>query len=207
MLAKLPGYGPDVEKNREEARAIMKKLGYGPDKRAQVKVATRNIAQFRDPAVILIDQLKHVYIDGELEPVETANWFPKIARKDYQIGLNLTGSSVDDPDQQFYENYYLRLAAQLQRLLQQGDRPADRPAIGRDAIRTSASRWSGRSTASCRRTRPGRSSCTTPPRPAGSPTSRTSPDGEQHLQRLAHGGLVARQGRETEGRDGQVGPR
>ena len=31
-LAKLPGYGPDVEKNREEARAIMKKLGYGPDK-------------------------------------------------------------------------------------------------------------------------------------------------------------------------------
>ena len=32
--------------------------------------------------------------------------FPKIARKDYQIGLNLTGSSVDDPDQQFYENYY-----------------------------------------------------------------------------------------------------
>ena len=24
MLATLPGYGPDVEKNREEARAIMK---------------------------------------------------------------------------------------------------------------------------------------------------------------------------------------
>ena len=105
-LAELPGYGPDIDKNREEARTIMKKLGYGPDKPLQVKVATRNIAQYRDPAVILIDQLKHVYIDGELDPVETANWFPKVARKDYQIGLNLTGSSVDDPDQQFYENYY-----------------------------------------------------------------------------------------------------
>ena len=105
-LAKLPGYGPDVEKNRDEARAIMKKHGYGPDKPLTVKVATRNIAQYRDPAVILIDQLKHVYIDGELDAVETANWFPKVARKDYQIGLNLTGSSVDDPDQQFYENYY-----------------------------------------------------------------------------------------------------
>jgi peptide/nickel transport system substrate-binding protein len=104
-LAKLPGYGPDIEKNREEARAIMKKLGYGPDKLLNVKVATRNIASYRDAAVILIDQLKHVYIAGELEPVETANWFPKVARKDYQIGLNLTGSSVDDPDQQFYENY------------------------------------------------------------------------------------------------------
>jgi len=104
-LATLPGYGTDLEKNRAEAREIMKKQGYGPDKPLPVKIATRNIAQYRDPAVILIDQLKHVYIDGELDAVETANWFPKVARKDYQVGLNLTGSSVDDPDQQFYENY------------------------------------------------------------------------------------------------------
>jgi peptide/nickel transport system substrate-binding protein len=104
-LAKLPGYGADIEKNRAEARAIMQKLGYGPDKRLGIQIATRNIAQYRDPAVILIDQLKQVYIDGELDAVETANWFPKVARKDYQIGLNLTGSAVDDPDQQFYENY------------------------------------------------------------------------------------------------------
>ena len=68
-------------------------------------MATRNIPTYRDPAVILIDQLKTIYIDGELDTVETANWFPKIARKDYQVGLNLTGSGVDDPDQQFYENY------------------------------------------------------------------------------------------------------
>src|SRR5260221_7703470 len=42
MLQTLPGYDPDVAKNREEARAIMKKLGYGPDKRLEVKVSTRN---------------------------------------------------------------------------------------------------------------------------------------------------------------------
>jgi peptide/nickel transport system substrate-binding protein len=29
---------------------------------------------------------------------------PKVMRKDYKIDLNLTGG-VDDPDQQFYENY------------------------------------------------------------------------------------------------------
>ena len=50
-------------------------------------------------------QLKEIYIDGELDPIETANWFPKIYRKDYQIGLNLTGVGVDDPDAQLYENY------------------------------------------------------------------------------------------------------
>jgi hypothetical protein len=30
-------------------------------------VTTRNLPFYRDPAVLLIDQLKQVYIDGELE--------------------------------------------------------------------------------------------------------------------------------------------
>ena len=105
ILQTLPGYGPDVEANRAEGRKLMEKHGYGPNKRLAVKVATRNIAQYRDPAVILIDQLKHIYIDGELEIVETANWFPKIARKDFMLAANLTGSGVDDPDAYFYEHY------------------------------------------------------------------------------------------------------
>jgi peptide/nickel transport system substrate-binding protein len=105
ILATLPGYGPDVDKSRGEARALMEKHGYGPEKHLGVKVSTRNIAQYRDPAVILIDQLKQIYIDGELEIVETANWFPKIARKEYMVGMNLTGSGVDDPDAWFFEHY------------------------------------------------------------------------------------------------------
>jgi peptide/nickel transport system substrate-binding protein len=105
VLNTLPGYDPDVQKNRTAARQIMQKLGYGPDKRLALKVSTRNIPPFRDPAVILTDQLKEVFIDGELEVIETASWFPKMYRKDYKIGLNLTGGGVDDPDQQFYENY------------------------------------------------------------------------------------------------------
>ncbi len=105
VLKTLPGYDPDVQKNRAEAREIMHRLGYGTDKRLALKVSTRNIPPYRDPAVILTDQLKEVFIDGELEIVETASWFPKVMRKDYKIGLNLTGGGVDDPDQQFYENY------------------------------------------------------------------------------------------------------
>ena len=105
MLQTVPGYGPDVQKNRAEARAIMEKLGYGPDKRLEVKVSTRNVATYRDPAVILIDQLKDIYIDGVLDTVETANWHSKVTRHDYAVALNATGSGVDDPDQQFYENY------------------------------------------------------------------------------------------------------
>src|SRR5690242_4146 len=105
MLEQIPGYGPNVEKNREDARKLMQKAGYGPDKKLSIKVSTRNIPVYRDPAIILIDQLKSIYIDAELDVVETANWFPKVARKDYELGLNLTGNAVDDPDQSFYENY------------------------------------------------------------------------------------------------------
>src|SRR5271168_492717 len=105
MLATLPGYDPDIAKNRAVARNIMEKLGYGPDKRLAVTLSSRNIPAYRDPAVILIDQLKQIYIDAVLEPIETANWFPKIGRKDYTIAINGTESGVDDPDQQFYENF------------------------------------------------------------------------------------------------------
>ena len=83
LLQTLPGYDPDVAKNRAEARKIMQKLGYGPDNRLQVKLSTRNIPAYRDPAVILIYQLKEIYIDAELEPVDTTQWYPKVMRKDY----------------------------------------------------------------------------------------------------------------------------
>ncbi len=105
QLETVAGYGPDVKKNRDEARKLIEAAGYSADKRLKVKVSTRNIPTYRDPAVILIDQLKDIYIDGELDVVETANWFSKVARKDYMIGLNLTGNAVDDPDQSFYENF------------------------------------------------------------------------------------------------------
>jgi peptide/nickel transport system substrate-binding protein len=105
MLARLPGYDPDVPKNRAEARRIMERLGYGPDKRLPVKLSTRNMAAVRDPAVLLIDQLKEIYIDGELETIDTVQWYPKLMRKDYTVGLGVSASGLDDPDQQFYENY------------------------------------------------------------------------------------------------------
>jgi peptide/nickel transport system substrate-binding protein len=105
LMQELPGYDPDVEKNRTEARKIMESAGYGPGNRLKLKVSTRNIAPYRDPAVILLDQLKRIYIDAELEPLETTAWYPKVRRRDYTIGANLTGNGIDDPDQAFYENY------------------------------------------------------------------------------------------------------
>ncbi|HYU13183.1 MAG TPA: ABC transporter substrate-binding protein [Stellaceae bacterium] len=105
MLKTLPGYDPDVAKSRTQARAIMEKLGYGPNKRLAFKVSVRNIQAARDPAVILIDHLKEIYIDGELDTVDTTNWYPKVMRKDFTIGAVVSENALDDPDQQFYENF------------------------------------------------------------------------------------------------------
>jgi peptide/nickel transport system substrate-binding protein len=71
----------------------------------KIKVSTRNIATFKDPAVILIDQLKHVYVDGELEIIDTAVYYNRVFKKDYVVAFNLSGVAVDDPDVAFFENY------------------------------------------------------------------------------------------------------
>jgi len=98
MLKELPGYGPDIQKNRAQARQIMEKLGYGPDKRLPIKVLTRDAPLYRDPAVILIDQLKEAYFDGELEVIDTTRYFPKIMRKEFTVSLNLQTSGPEALD-------------------------------------------------------------------------------------------------------------
>jgi peptide/nickel transport system substrate-binding protein len=104
MLQALPGYDPDVRKNRADASHIMQKLGYGPNNRLGIKVTARDLPYLRDTAVILIDQLKQVYIDAELETIDTTNWFPKVMRKDYIVGIT-GGQGGPDPDQNIHQLY------------------------------------------------------------------------------------------------------
>ena len=83
----------------------MEKLGYGPDNKLKLKVSTRNHLLYRDPAVILIDQLKQIWIDGELEIIDTTVYYNRVFKKDYVVALNLSGVAVDDPDVTLFENY------------------------------------------------------------------------------------------------------
>ena len=105
VMRTLPGYGPDVQRNREEARQIMERLGYGPDKRLVFTLSARNMPVYRDPPIIMLSQLKEIYIDAEVQIIETVQWYPKIMRRDYTVGLSISENSLDEPDQSFYENY------------------------------------------------------------------------------------------------------
>jgi peptide/nickel transport system substrate-binding protein len=97
QLKQLPGYDPDVAKNRAQAKQIMQKLGYGPDNHLNIKVSASDIRFYKDPAVVLIDQVKDIYIDGELEAIDSTRYYPKIMRQEYTVGLNLQ-TSGPDPD-------------------------------------------------------------------------------------------------------------
>ena len=134
MLQPAPGYGPDVQKNRAEAREIMKKLGYGPDKRLAIEVTTRNTPAYRDPAVLLIDQLKEIYIDATLNAIDTAQWYPDR----HAQGLHDRGDRQRERARRsgpaILREFRVRLRAQLHRLLQPRGRQADRPAIDARAI-------------------------------------------------------------------------
>jgi len=46
---------------------------------------------------VLIDQLKQIYIDGELESIDSTRYYPKIMRREFTVGLNLQ-TSGPDPD-------------------------------------------------------------------------------------------------------------
>ena len=105
MLLTLPGYGPDVAKNRAEARELMKKAGYGPDKRLKVKVAVRNLPSYRDPAVDPDRPAQGSLARRRAGDGRNRQLGRETARKDYTIALNLSGSAVDDPDPQYFENY------------------------------------------------------------------------------------------------------
>ena len=132
-LMSLAGYGGSAQERLGRAQAIMKSLGYGPDKRLKVKVSTRDFQNFKDPAVLLVDQLNKIYFEAELEIIESSVWYGRLARQDYSVALNLTGSGVDDPDVTLVEgyacksqrNYTKYCNAEVEKLLEQQSAEAD----------------------------------------------------------------------------------
>jgi peptide/nickel transport system substrate-binding protein len=103
-LAALPGSG-DPAKQKAEARQLLAEAGFGPGRPLRLVVSTRAIPQYIDMATFVLDQMKQIGVDATLEQVESAVWFAKLTRGEYELGANLTGVSVDDPDANFYENY------------------------------------------------------------------------------------------------------
>jgi peptide/nickel transport system substrate-binding protein len=83
----------------------MREAGYSEQNPLRLKVITRDSPTYRDPAVILIDHLKTIFIEAELQPLELSQWYNTLIRGTWTIAQNQSGTSIDDPDVMFYENY------------------------------------------------------------------------------------------------------
>jgi len=103
-LLTLPGYGkpPDM---KDRARKLLAEAGVTLQQPLRVEMVTRAIAVYVDMASFVINELKQVGIDATLKQIETAQWHAMATRGEYQIGTNLTGLGVDDPDANLYENF------------------------------------------------------------------------------------------------------
>jgi peptide/nickel transport system substrate-binding protein len=103
-VSQLPGYGKSAQ-DKERARRLLAEAGFGPGKPLRVEMVTRAIAIYLDFASFVVNELKAVGVEATLKQVETAQWHPMVTRREFQIGANLTGLGLDDPDASFYENY------------------------------------------------------------------------------------------------------
>src|SRR3989442_608696 len=103
-LKALPGYRAAAQ-DKAEARRLLASAGVAPGTPLKVDLVTRNFAIYVDLASFVVDQLKQIGVEATLRQVDTAAWFPTLARREFQIGANLTAGVVDDPDAYFFENY------------------------------------------------------------------------------------------------------
>jgi peptide/nickel transport system substrate-binding protein len=103
-LRTLPGYR-DPARDRAEATKLLAQAGYGPGKPLRLEMVTRTLPVYVDLASYVVDQLKHVGIEVQVKQLDTAQWFPALARKEFVIAANLTAPGADDPDVMFYENF------------------------------------------------------------------------------------------------------
>ncbi|HET7342152.1 MAG TPA: ABC transporter substrate-binding protein [Methylomirabilota bacterium] len=100
----MPGYGKPADE-KAKARKLMAEAGFGPDKPVKVEIVTRAIAVYVDMASFIVNELKQIGIEATLKQIETAQWHAMATRGEYQIGANLTGIGIDDPDANYYENF------------------------------------------------------------------------------------------------------
>ncbi len=148
-LAGMPGFGTNLERNREEARELMRKAGYGPGQAIA--------AQDLHPRCLALPQpgrgAGHP-APGNLHRADarcrrTVHWFTRLQRRDYVLAIETTGNAIDDPDQIFYETFACRSERNLQPLLQSRDRAPVRGAVLGTRASRSAGVSPGTSTPSC----------------------------------------------------------
>jgi len=94
--------------DKAAARQLLASAGYTASNPLRVEMVTRNLAIYRDMAAFVLSELKQVGVEATLRSIDTVEWYAIASRKDFQIGANISGYGIDDPDSNFFEHYICR---------------------------------------------------------------------------------------------------
>ena len=98
-LVKLPGFGKDIARSRDEAKKLLEEAGV---KDLKFKLLNRNIAEPYTPAAIYsIDQWRRVGVAVEHEQLETKLYQDRVAMGDFDAAIEFQADFMDDPTAQF----------------------------------------------------------------------------------------------------------
>ncbi|MSP81193.1 MAG: ABC transporter substrate-binding protein [Rhodospirillales bacterium] len=95
-LAKLPGFGKDIKKSRDEAKKLLKDAGV-PE--LKFKLTNRNVPMPYTPVgVFLIDQWRQIGLNVEHEQLETKLYQAALSGGNYEAGLDFNCDYMDEPN-------------------------------------------------------------------------------------------------------------
>ena len=103
-LARLPGHGAPMEE-KARAKKLLAAAGFTTVKPLKLEVTTRGIALYVDFAAFVVNELRQIGVEATLKQVDTVQWYTVTTRKEYQLGANISGFGLDDPDSILYETY------------------------------------------------------------------------------------------------------
>ena len=98
-LQKIPGFWPDIEKSRAEARRLLKEAG---QENLKFKLLNRQLGQpFQPAGIFAVDQWRRIGVQVEHLEVETTPYFQAIESGNFDVGVNNISDFADDPSAQF----------------------------------------------------------------------------------------------------------
>ena len=102
-LVKIPGYGKDGAKAREEAKKLLAAAGV-PN--LKVKLVNRNVAEPYTPGgIFVVSEWKKIGVETEHLQLENKAYFDAQATGEFDATLEFISDFVDDPSQQFVKFY------------------------------------------------------------------------------------------------------
>jgi peptide/nickel transport system substrate-binding protein len=76
-----------------------------PSNPLRFEAHTRGIATYEDLASYVVSELKQVGVEITVKQLDSVQWYGATTRKEFQLGINISGYGVDDPDAILFENY------------------------------------------------------------------------------------------------------